>query len=331
MIKDEYPIRLGKAEIKKVADFADEICKPKHDKTSGNFASANHRHDTKRKKDWMTGKLGEMAFAKHMTETYGIVIEVDFDIVTGRKNVDHGQDIVSVNGQKTNFRFDIKTTGRLSQWLLVEGHKMDDHVISSHVYILMRGDYLEKNGVDENADTVGFSRPLVATRPDFFHGIDLPYFPYVAGERLLRDRPSKAVPNGLSRKFEFLQDARNADMSDIPDLGPRLESPTNLGLPIRVLEHRSQNKEEFLAKSIKRNSIPVLMAEDKIFTPGCCGFKPDSICCWDMTANPGMTGITDAPKNLTWKYPTMENVSSTNTMEKFFMRFKHPGKGIKDR
>lgn len=169
-------------EISKCMSFAVSFSDAKAQKSSKDFGSktAEIRELNSKVADTMSGKHAEYAFMK-LCKSWVIDITIDFDISSGKLNVDDGQDVTTVEYITNKIKCDIKGAKQFAQWLMIESHKIDENIINADIYIFIRLDIPSEVRKDLsllNKNTIKATFSGYALRSDFFDSNFTPWFEY---------------------------------------------------------------------------------------------------------------------------------------------------------
>ena len=193
--------------------------------------------------DVFEGKVGELAFKKIM-EQGGVYVDIDFSINSGVCNTDNGQDFKLIQSREPKLKYDVKTIKPYSQWLLVEGHKLDPEIIKSDIYILISAEIpsnLENDISEIPVEDIFCKFRGFAFYQDFFDRNDKPYFSFnnhnikrLYSPKFLKKcfnqaRAKYGVINDRRQLYEFFNDVR-IEMNPFLNVG--LKAPANYGIPI---------------------------------------------------------------------------------------------------
>jgi len=252
-------VTICKEYIQKSIKFGHSFASSEYQKSSKDFGSklVQARESTDKIADTISGKLGEFAF-KEFCRQNGLDIEIDLSLKKGYREIDDGQDILTVNGKVPKLKFDIKESKKYAQWLLVESHKISEEVILADVYIFVRLD-LPKNIEHDlklfdvetiNAEITGF-----VYKEDFFDMDNEPWFNYKAGSKLLKEKiatglfQTKELTYGNYKKefivTEFIE--KKLIKNDDTFLNISLKAENNFGLPIGMLRNKKSDYDELFS------------------------------------------------------------------------------------
>lgn len=212
--------------------------------------------------DCTEGKIGEIGAMKLLYQ-FGVEAEVDFQIRSGRHNIDYGQDIheVRINGDPATIvpRIDVKTSRSYSRWLLLEDHKIWSSALIFFTVELPRDTEVNLSYFENDVKCTfkGFSYWF-----DFFDVNQQPWFLFKQGQRLLSVDSVKKFyehakqEHGLVNRREQLEKSyRQLFGSSINCVGPPLKCPRQIGLPDIFLRKRPEEVKE-LARILTASGIP---------------------------------------------------------------------------
>lgn len=250
MIKN---VTLSKSDIEKAIEFAKIFWGA--GKSDRDFGSQDIRYSASDKlADTISGKLAEIAFSLFAKREFDIDIEIDFDIKEGKFEIDNGQDIKLINNQEPYCRVDIKGSKKIAKWLLVEQHKISDHIIDSDFYISVSLDLptdIEKDWSKfVRLQTISAWVDGYIKKGDFFDKYGNPWFDYSRGSRLYSIMYQQYVIDSLKRPFTA-KDLGNALLNKIKEfqgqvyMGGPLKASKNIGIPKKYLKSE-KNDFEFL-------------------------------------------------------------------------------------
>ena len=251
-------------EVKRCLEFAVAFTLPSELKSNLDFGNKKlPRGLVDKIADCTVGKIGEVAFQKFCKQN-GLIIGIDFELFTGRHEIDFGQDVnfVEVEGKKLVPipRVDIKTTKSNGQWLLLETHK---HWCSIVVMITadLPANVEEDLSVfekDIKCKFVGF-----AYLADFYDAMGVAWFLYKAGTRLLSGHAVDYMYQNAKNKYGFV--TNKAQMTEFfkngkeMHIGPELKCPFQVGLPRKFLRTSKKEVEclfnTFKAVSVRENLL----------------------------------------------------------------------------
>lgn len=248
-----YDVTLEKEDIVKAIEFAKEFWKA--DKSVKDFGSVDDRNSISDKlADAVSGKLGELAFAIFAKREFDVHIKLDFTITEGKLAIDNGQDVAMINGKMPNKKTDIKSSKKYAQWLLIEQHKINEHLIHADYYVSVSLDLpndIEKNWkLFERFNTIKAHVDGYTQAQKFFDSLGNPWFKYERKERLYS---IEYIENIVSRwKIHKLKPELNVMLCSEEHTYNKYAGNTRMGIPLKAAynvglpkKHLKSNKDDF--------------------------------------------------------------------------------------
>ena len=218
-------VRIPATSVLTCAQFAAQV-----EQSSRQFGSQDRRKREQMLLDTFEGKVAEVAIAE-LASDFGFRLGLDFALYA-EGQTDNGSDISTISRdgvtRLVTKKLDVKGIGSRSSWLLVEDHKFQ-----ADVYLLVRHrlsrDELSRMLITERVvsdlevEVLGF-----ATARDFFAPDGEPYVRLARGERL------RAIPeiwDGQAPDTSGWISCFRSQWDSYPQIGPRLDAPSNVGIP----------------------------------------------------------------------------------------------------